>query len=232
MRFTVTGEWSRNRLLRLILFLFRILAKAVRLGYDIRQLPVTHYPRTAGEQSGASLRVIGGEETDVTVTSDVAGRYAATNLSEGVYAVIPIEAPCALSPAFQAVTVGKGQMVFTPPMVDHAMYFPEDTKFVTLSRNPRSQQAYEADVVRIASGHRTPAAVLARLAADRRWGARRAVGLALAGNPRTPTQAALRAVARLPPGDLRRLLSDANVPTIVRVGAERRVGGAVVRGPT
>jgi hypothetical protein len=73
-------------------------------------------PRVAGDVvcggvpvSGATLRIIGGEETDVTVTSDVAGRYAATNLSEGVYTVIPLEAPCALSPAFQAVMVGKGQ---------------------------------------------------------------------------------------------------------------------------
>jgi len=59
--------------------------------------------------TGATLRIIGGEETDVEVTTDVAGRYGATNLSEGVYAVIPLEAPCALSPALQAVTVGKGQ---------------------------------------------------------------------------------------------------------------------------
>ncbi len=59
--------------------------------------------------TGAMLRIIGGEETDVTVTTDVAGRYGATNLSEGVYAVIPVEAPCSLSPALKAVTVGKGQ---------------------------------------------------------------------------------------------------------------------------
>lgn len=59
--------------------------------------------------TGAMLRIIGGEETDVTVTTDVAGRYAATNLSEGVYAVIALEAPCALSPGLQAVTVGRGQ---------------------------------------------------------------------------------------------------------------------------
>lgn len=46
--------------------------------------------------------------------------------------------------------VETGQMVFTPPMVDHAMYFPEDTVFLTLGRNPRDQKSYEADVVRIA----------------------------------------------------------------------------------
>jgi len=45
--------------------------------------------------------------------------------------------------------VGAGQMVFTPPLVDHAMKFLEDTVFLTLSRNPRDQESYEADVVRI-----------------------------------------------------------------------------------
>lgn len=49
----------------------------------------------------------------------------------------------------ERIMVGAGQMVFTPPMVDHAMKFPEDTVFLTLSRNPRDQAAYEADVVRI-----------------------------------------------------------------------------------
>lgn len=45
--------------------------------------------------------------------------------------------------------VKAGEMVFTPPMVDHGMVFPEDTTFLTLSRNSRDQESYEADVVRI-----------------------------------------------------------------------------------
>ena len=49
----------------------------------------------------------------------------------------------------ERIVVKAGQMVFTPPMVDHAMKFPEDTRFLTLSRNPRDQATYEADVVRI-----------------------------------------------------------------------------------
>ena len=49
----------------------------------------------------------------------------------------------------ECVLVRAGEMVFTPPMVDHGMKFPEDTVFLTLSRNPRDQEAYEADVVRI-----------------------------------------------------------------------------------
>ena len=35
-----------------------ILARAKRLGYTIGQVGVHHFPRTAGEQTGANLRVI------------------------------------------------------------------------------------------------------------------------------------------------------------------------------
>jgi hypothetical protein len=40
-------------------------------------------------------------------------------------------------------------MFFTPPLVDHVMVFGEDTSFLTFGRNSRSQEVYEADVVRI-----------------------------------------------------------------------------------
>ena len=49
----------------------------------------------------------------------------------------------------EMITVKKGNMVFTPPLVEHCMKFPEDTVFLTLSRNPRDQETYEADVVRV-----------------------------------------------------------------------------------
>jgi hypothetical protein len=40
-------------------------------------------------------------------------------------------------------------MVFTPPMEDHATVFLEDTEILVASRNPRDQEAYEADVRRV-----------------------------------------------------------------------------------
>ena len=49
----------------------------------------------------------------------------------------------------EKVTVKKGQLFFTPPMVDHAMVFTQDSTFVTLGRNSREQEVYEADVERI-----------------------------------------------------------------------------------
>jgi quercetin dioxygenase-like cupin family protein len=49
----------------------------------------------------------------------------------------------------QKVIVKEGQLFFTPPLVEHAMLFPHDTTFLVLGRNSRSQEVYEADVVRI-----------------------------------------------------------------------------------
>ena len=49
----------------------------------------------------------------------------------------------------QLLVIKEGEMVFTPPLIDHGMRFPVNTIFLTLSRNPRDQASYEADVVRI-----------------------------------------------------------------------------------
>ena len=49
----------------------------------------------------------------------------------------------------EKVTVKVGELFWTPPMVDHAMVFTQDTTFLTFGRNSRAQAVYEADVVRI-----------------------------------------------------------------------------------
>ena len=48
----------------------------------------------------------------------------------------------------ELLIVEKGNMFFTPPLVEHCMKLPEDTLFLTLSRNPRDQETYELDVIR------------------------------------------------------------------------------------
>ncbi len=48
-----------------------------------------------------------------------------------------------------AITLRPGEMVFTPPMVEHATVFLEDTQLLVASRNPRDQEVYEADVKRV-----------------------------------------------------------------------------------
>ena len=47
------------------------------------------------------------------------------------------------------IRVKAGEMVFTPPMEDHATVFLEDTQLLAMSRNPRDQATYEADVKRV-----------------------------------------------------------------------------------
>lgn len=49
----------------------------------------------------------------------------------------------------RVITIKAGELVFTPPMMEHRTDFPVDTVCLTLSRNARDQSAYEADVVRI-----------------------------------------------------------------------------------
>ena len=49
----------------------------------------------------------------------------------------------------EEVLVKEGQMFFTPPMVEHAMFFEEQTTFLTLGGNSRKQTSYENDLVRV-----------------------------------------------------------------------------------
>ena len=45
--------------------------------------------------------------------------------------------------------VNKNDLLFTGPLVDHAMFYTEETKILVLSKNPRDQKTYEEDTVRI-----------------------------------------------------------------------------------
>lgn len=47
----------------------------------------------------------------------------------------------------------KGEMFYTPPMMEHCMYFEEPTTFVTLGGKTRTQREYELDLVRLPSLH-------------------------------------------------------------------------------
>ena len=49
----------------------------------------------------------------------------------------------------KCIRVKSGEMIFTPPMEDHATVFLEDCNLLAISRNPRDQKAYEEDVRRV-----------------------------------------------------------------------------------
>jgi oxalate decarboxylase/phosphoglucose isomerase-like protein (cupin superfamily) len=42
-----------------------------------------------------------------------------------------------------------GETIFTPPIEEHACYFPDTTTLIVSSKNPRDQETYEADTVRV-----------------------------------------------------------------------------------
>lgn len=51
--------------------------------------------------------------------------------------------------AVEKEIVGPGDMVKTPPMTIHAVKFLEDTVFLAFSTQPRNQEHYEDDTVRV-----------------------------------------------------------------------------------
>lgn len=58
--------------------------------------------------------------------------------------------PTGSNKELSVIRVNAGEMVFTPPLEDHATVFLEDTQLLVMSRNPRGdQETYEADVKRI-----------------------------------------------------------------------------------
>jgi len=46
-------------------------------------------------------------------------------------------------------TFPAGTMFFTPPLVEHAMFFPADSAIFTFAKNIRDEKHHEADVVRL-----------------------------------------------------------------------------------
>jgi len=87
----------------------------------------------------------------------------------------------------------------------------------------------ELEVVRVASSSCDSAELYHYIAGHPRWSGRRAVRLALLSNPRTPVPVALQLVEKLSLRDLRQLIKDDKVPTIVRVGADRRLDRSSTR---
>lgn len=45
--------------------------------------------------------------------------------------------------------VGVGSTIFTPPKEIHACFFPVATRLIVSSKNPRDQNTYESDTVRV-----------------------------------------------------------------------------------
>ncbi len=49
----------------------------------------------------------------------------------------------------QSLIVKAGEMVYTPPLVEHAVEYLEDSMFINMAGGPRDQTSYENDLVRV-----------------------------------------------------------------------------------
>jgi hypothetical protein len=90
---------------------------------------------------------------------------------------------------------------------------PSPRVIAALLDNPRLTEAQLAPVVHRAA---TPPAVLELIAADRRWGVRYPLRVALARNPATPLATAWRLLAALRKGDLKAVAADPRCPEPLR----------------
>jgi hypothetical protein len=98
---------------------------------------------------------------------------------------------------------------------------PTPRVIAALLDNPRLTEGTLAPVV---AAERTPAPVLELIAADRRWGVRYPVRLALARNPATAPATALRQLAALRKPDLRAVASDPRLAEPLRRRARLLLG--------
>lgn len=99
---------------------------------------------------------------------------------------------------------------------------PSRRVIAALLENPRLT---EAIVVPMAARDATPVPVLVELAENPRWGVRYEVRLALARNPGTPVDLALRLLSGLKKGDLKGLLGLPRIAAAVRRRAQLLSGG-------
>jgi hypothetical protein len=104
---------------------------------------------------------------------------------------------------------------------------PDASVLRAVAGNPR---ATESDFARILSRSDVAASFLGWLADQSSWSQRRSVRLALVRHPRTPPSSALHLIPALSRGDIDELRRDFKAPRLVRVAADRHLGGAGIEG--
>ena len=107
-------------------------------------------------------------------------------------------------------------------LIHHLRDDPQPRVMAALLDNPRLT---EGALLPVLARERTPPSVLDTVAADRRWGVRYPVRVALARNPSTPVATALRTLPLLKRPDLAAVARDARIPAPVRRRADLLGGG-------
>jgi hypothetical protein len=179
--------------------------------YDVRR-DLAFHPRTP---QARALHLLSG----------LYGRDLLTlSLDMRVPPVVRRAAELRLAERLPAMTVGEKVSLArraSPGLVKALRTDPSPRVVRALLENPRLT---EADVLPLASSEATVPSVLAVLVADRRWGCRYPVRVALCRNPRTPIDQALGLLPLLKKGDLRAVSRDLRLETAVRRRASLLLG--------
>lgn len=112
-----------------------------------------------------------------------------------------------------------------PGLIERLRMDPEPRVVAALLENPRLTEALLMPAMTHAN---VPPAVLEQVAADRRWGRRYGLRLAIAGNPRAPVETALGLLPGLGKRDLAAIAADPRLVETVRRRADLLRGAAAV----
>lgn len=111
-----------------------------------------------------------------------------------------------------------------PGILSHLRHDPNPQVIAALLDNPRLTEGTLAPVLHSAS---TAPAILDLIAADRRWGVRYPLRVALARNPRTPIDTVLKILTTLRKPDQKAIASDPRLPEPVRRRARLLLGESI-----
>jgi quercetin dioxygenase-like cupin family protein len=119
--------------------------------------PIITLPAPFVDNRGAIQTLVDGGIQSVQVITSKAGTVRANHYhktdSHFMYVVKGVmkyfHRPAGDKAAPTWLLVKAGQMVFTPPMVEHAVEFLEDSEFLNITGRPRDQGTYENDLIRV-----------------------------------------------------------------------------------
>lgn len=119
--------------------------------------PLVALPEAFADARGAIQTLVGGWVQSVQVISSKAQAVRANHYHRtdshfmyviwGVMRYYHRVVGDGMDPA--VVIVAAGQMVFTPPLVEHAVVFLEDSLLINITSKPRDKASYEDDLVRV-----------------------------------------------------------------------------------
>ena len=119
--------------------------------------PVVSLPSPYEDVRGAIQTLVDGGIHSIQIITSLAGTVRANHYhkkdSHHMYVIKGtmryFHRPVDDASAPSWIYVKEGQLVFTPPMVEHAVEFIEDSVFLNITSQARDKNSYEEDIVRV-----------------------------------------------------------------------------------